>query len=406
MNRFFRFINYLLFILFLITLGFYLGKTYDFTYNENGRINGIRKLTYQNKINSIIGLIENQHINSINRDSLVNQVIHQMMSNLDPHSAYFGSEFSEDLDMQTFGTYQGVGMEYLKIQDTFNITNILEGSPNKKTLQIGDKLLKLEGKSIIKTDEHLVKNLIFKTNKQQLTALIQRGKIKKLVQLNKGVIQLPSVESTQILNSSIGYFKINSFSEKTPKEVTQALQILKKSGMQTLVLDLRDNPGGLIDAATSVADEFLNENQLIFYTLDKNKTRENAFATSKGNFEKGKLVVLVNENSASASELLSGALQDYKRAKIIGNRTFGKGLVQKEIKLSDGSALRLTVAEYFTPFGRSIQKPYVHTTKKDSLQGGITPDVKIIEKPTIEYYESITNIQQFILNELTNTINF
>ena len=120
--------------------------------------------------------------------------------------------------------------------------------------------------------------------------------------MNKGVIQLPSVESTQILNSSIGYFKINSFSEKTPKEVTQALQILKKSGMQTLVLDLRDNPGGLIDAATSVADEFLNENQLIFYTLDKNKTRENAFATSKGNFEKGKMYVLVNENSASASE--------------------------------------------------------------------------------------------------------
>ena len=433
MDRFLRYFNLFLFTILVLSIGFYFGKKYEFTYNDNGIINGVKKMTYQNKINNIIALIDNQYLEKVDKDSLVDGVINQMMSTLDPHSTYIDEKHSEESSREIIGEFEGVGMEYLKIRDTFVVTNIINGSPNKNSLKIGDKLLNLDGKSILNTEENKIRNIILNKDKSEFIAKVKRNNKVENIILKKGKINLSSIEAATFLDDKIGYIKLNLFSETTQKDFVYSLVNLKNRGMKTLILDLRDNPGGLMDVAFTIADEFISEGKNIFYTLDRNKTRTDYFATSKGNYESGKLYVLVNEKSASASELLSGALQDQDRAVIIGKRTFGKGLIQKEIKIDDGSLVRLTVAEYFTPTGRAIQKYYkkghseeyynelierfenenlttkserkaldsiVKTTPKGKKVfggGGITPDIKINESSFFNNH-TYTQLNLFVID--------
>lgn len=407
MNKVLRFLNYFLFVILVISIGFYLGKNYKISFNEQGKFNGFKEMKYQKKMNSIISLIENQYLEKVDQDSLVDGMITHLMNQLDPHSTYIPKKQSFDLEMQTTGSYEGLGMKYTRVRDTFVVSDIISGSPNKNELQIGDKILDLNNISVVNAKGTTLNDIIFNSKQNTITAQVKRkDSIKKLV-LKKGKIEISSVEDAVMLQDSLAYIKLTGFSESAHKDFVNSLVKLKNSGAKSLILDLRDNPGGLIEIASSMADEFLSENKLIAYTLDRYNNKKEYKSTANGNFITGNVYVLVNENSASASELLSGALQDNNRAKIIGTQTFGKGLVQKEVPLNDGSKLRLTVAQYYTPKGRKIQKTYTKgspkvvsfNSKNKPHDGGIIPDVKI-DNDAFNLEAHLYFIDLFIVSEI------
>jgi carboxyl-terminal processing protease len=265
---------------------------------------------------------------------------------------------NEDLQ----GNFQGIGVEFQMIKDTVNVMNVIPDGPSFKAgVEIGDKIIKvnnsfnLTGKNI-STDD--VRKQLRGPASSVVTITVLRGNQQKQIKIIRGNIPLYSLDAAYMINANTGYIKLNKFSETTYREFMSAMEKLQQQHMQQLILDLRDNGGGIMQEAVEVADEFLNADKLIVYTQGVHSPRTDYRCNKDGVFEKGKLVVLVNETSASASEILAGALQDWDRATIIGRRTFGKGLVQQQFTLSDGSELRLTIARYYTPLGRNIQKPY------------------------------------------------
>ena len=265
---------------------------------------------------------------------------------------------NEDLQ----GNFQGIGVEFQMIKDTVNVMNVIPDGPSFKAgVEIGDKIIKvndnfnLTGKNI-STDD--VRKQLRGPANSTVSITVLRNNQPKQIKIIRGNIPLYSLDAAYMINTNTGYIKLNKFSETTYREFMSAMEKLKQQHMQQLVLDLRDNGGGIMQEAVEIADEFLDEDKLIVYTQGVHSPRADYRCSKDGVFEKGKLVVLVDETSASASEILAGALQDWDRATIIGRRTFGKGLVQQQFTLSDGSELRLTIARYYTPLGRNIQKPY------------------------------------------------
>lgn len=319
-------------------------------------------LSNPSSLQEVLHLIQDKYVDALPQDSINEVTITDLLSHLDPHSIYIPASDFREVNDELMGNFQGIGVEFQLFNDTVNIIRVLKNGPSEKAgLQIGDKIItandtvQLAGKKL--NAENIRKQLRGAAG-STVEITIVRDNIKKDVTIIRGSIPVSSIDAAYIIAPKIGYLRINKFAERTYEEFMQSMEMLQKQGMQKLVLDLRGNGGGLLNEAVAIADEFLDGDKLIVYTQGNKLARVDYRCKKEGIFEKGKLIVLVDETSASASEVLTGALQDWDRATIIGRRTFGKGLVQQQFQLSDGSALRLTVARYYTPLGRSIQKPY------------------------------------------------
>jgi len=316
-----------------------------------------------NKLNQLINLIDTEYVDSVNTDSIVDLAVNDILAQLDPHSVYIAKEELEDVTESMKGDFVGIGINFYMHKDTLSVINVVENGPSEKAgLQSGDKILfadktKLFGRKL-PTDSLFSKLKGDIGSEVELTIFRKMQNKKFKLTVTRDVVPLKSVDVGLMVNKKVGYIKVNRFSETTFDEFHKELQGLKKQNAQTIVVDLRNNGGGYLEKAVEIADEFLPEGKLIVFTKNRNGRTDKTFATPKGDFEKGKVVVLINENSASASEILAGAIQDNDRGIIMGRRSFGKGLVQREMNFGDGSAVRLTIARYYTPTGRSIQKSY------------------------------------------------
>lgn len=321
------------------------------------------KNDYRSKLNRLLNFIDNEYVDEVKTDSIVDLTVTNILANLDPHSVYVTPKEQRLLADNMKGDFVGIGINFYTYNDTIAVIKPIENGPAAKAgIQEGDRILyadqtKLFGKKL--KSEELYNQLRGEPN-STVTLTVYRKLTKKTfkVPVVRDVIPIKSVVVSTLLNPKTGYIKIERFAETTGKEFHTALLDLKQKGITSLVIDVRENGGGVMESAIEIADELLKNNELIVFTKNKKGAIEKTFATDEGLFEKGKVAVLIDENSASASEILAGAIQDNDRGLVIGRRSFGKGLVQREMNFDDGSAVRLTIARYFTPSGRSIQKPY------------------------------------------------
>ena len=321
------------------------------------------------KIKRLINFIQYDYVDKVDTDSLLDMAIANMLQKLDPHSVYLPANRRKEVNEEMNGKFVGVGIQFLMYKDSLTVSKVIPNGPSFKAgIKAGDRILladkdtlygkKWRNKKIIKTLKGK------KGTKINLT--VYRKATKKLFKTTvvRDEVPIKSVDASYMINDSLGYIKLNKFSATSYNEFHKALINLEKQGMTCLVFDLRGNPGGYLQIAIKIADEFLGKGQLIVSTKNKGGRVEKSFATAKGDFEKARVFVLIDEGSASASEIIAGALQDNDRGTIVGRRSFGKGLVQQEMGLGDGSSVRLTTARYYTPTGRSIQKPYNHKGNK------------------------------------------
>ncbi|MCE2849193.1 MAG: S41 family peptidase [Chitinophagaceae bacterium] len=313
-----------------------------------------------NTLNEVMQLIKQRYVDKVNVDSASSNAINGLVNTLDPHSVYIPTSELTDITEDLEGQFQGIGIEFNIFNDTVHILSVLENGPAKNAgLTVGDRILAVNDSIAtgLKDSEQLKKWVKGPAGSTVNIRLMHEGKVisKSVV---RGSIPITSLDASYMIDKSKGYIRLNRFSSNTYKEFLEALEKLKAAGMTSLVLDLRDNGGGILEEAIDIIDEFIGGEKLIVFTEGQNSPKKEYKAKRAGLFETGDLVVLMNEGSASASEVIAGALQDHDRAMIVGRRSFGKGLVQEQYVLSDGSALRLTIARYYTPLGRSIQKPY------------------------------------------------
>ncbi len=330
-------------------------------HDQTGSKKGFFSSNNQSSLQEALDLIKLKYVDSVHIDSLEGKAIQEMMAELDPHSVYFPPQELKEANEDLAGNFEGIGVEFNVFNDTVNVVYVIPGGPSDKAgFHIGDKILKVNDSLLtgrtFSTDD--IKKFIRGEKRSKAVIRILRGTQELTLTVTRGSIPVPSVNAAYMLNKTTGYIKLDKFTETSYQEFMQAMETLQKQGLQSLVFDLRGNGGGLMNEAVDMADEFLDGNKLIVYTQGVNSEKREYRCKRPGLFEKGKLVVLVDELSASASEVLAGALQDWCRATIVGRRTFGKGLVQEQYPLSDGSAIRLTVARYYTPLGRSIQRSY------------------------------------------------
>lgn len=317
----------------------------------------------KSKLNKLIDFIDNEYVDDVNTDSIVNLTVDNILAKLDPHSVYIPPSEQLEVAESMKGNFVGIGVNFYMYKDSVAVIKPVADGPSAKAgIKSGDRILyadktKLFGRKL-PTDSLYAKLKGSVGSDIELTIYRKSERKKLKLRIKRDVIPIKSVDVALLLNKTTGYIKINRFAETTYQEFMIGLGKLKGQGAKTLVIDVRDNGGGYMEEAIAIADELLPNQQLIVFTKSKNGTIDKTFATGKGNFEKGNVFVLINENSASASEILAGAIQDNDRGTIVGRRSFGKGLVQREMDFADGSAVRLTIARYYTPTGRSIQKPY------------------------------------------------
>ena len=312
-------------------------------------------------VQEIMDLIKNRYVDDVEIESLADTAIQALLSKLDPHSVFIPAEDLQEVNEDLAGKFFGIGIEFNIFNDTLNVIHVLKDGPGFKAgLLTGDKFIKINDSIVAgnKTDADAFRKLLRGERGTKVTINFLRSSTKKQAIITRDAIPLTSVDASYMMTKEIGYIRLNKFSSVTYREFMESLEALNKAGLQKLILDLRGNGGGILDQAVEIADEFLDGDKLVTYTEGKHVDKKEYRCRRNGQFEKGKLVVLADESTASASEILIGALQDWDRATIIGRRTFGKGLVQEQFDLSDKSALRLTIARYYTPVGRSIQRPY------------------------------------------------
>lgn len=343
-----------------VAFGILIGSVLNFN-NRAGSI--FSKSSEEAKIKRLIDYIKYDYVDQVDTDQLLDGAINQVVSKLDPHSVYFTKEELQAENEQFQGNFVGIGVQFVMHNDSVVVTKVLKGGPSERTgLKAGDRIVKANQDSLSSvglTSTDVVGILKGEPN-TDVNLKVYRPSDQKVLtySLERGEVPIISVTANYMLNDTLGYIKIERFARTTYNEFKSALNGLIEDGMKKLVLDLRNNPGGYMDIANDIADEFLEKGKLIVFTKNKKGDIREDFATEKGAFENREVYILINENSASASEIIAGALQDNDQGHIIGRRSFGKGLVQQTMDLGDGSAVRLTTSRYYTPTGRSIQRPY------------------------------------------------
>jgi carboxyl-terminal processing protease len=315
------------------------------------------------KFNTLLYYIEQMYVDSVNAEELVETAIVKMLESLDPHSVYISSDELAAANEPLNGNFEGVGIQFNILKDTIFVVNPIPGGPSERLgIQAGDKIITVDGENVagVGINNNDVMKLLKGPKGTLVKVGIKRAGTRKLIEfeIRRDKIPIYSVDASYMIDKTTGYIKVNRFAKTTMQELREALTKLKSQGMNTLVLDLQGNGGGLLNTSIEMADEFLSDNRLLVYTEGRAFPKDETYSRREGMFEKGKLVVLIDEGSASASEIVSGAIQDWDRGLIVGRRSFGKGLVQRPVQLPDGSAVRLTVQKYYTPSGRCIQKPY------------------------------------------------
>ncbi len=375
--------NIPLFIGLAVAIGILIGSTFDF----KNKVILFSSNSNEAKIKRLINYIQYDYVDKVDTDSLLDSAITNMLMNLDPHSVYIPKEDLKRVTENMQGKFVGIGVTFLMHEDTVAVTSVIKDGPSEKAgVKAGDRIIAADndtlfGKSILRKSgakDIEIRTLlgIRKVNDAVMKALkgepetdvnvtVYRRSTDEILELliTRGEVPIKSVTGYYMINNTLGYIDIERFARTTYSEFKLALIELMSKGMTSLVLDLRGNPGGFMDIANNIVDEFLEDGKLIVFTKNKNGEVDKSYATKRGSFENGKVYVLIDQNSASASEIVAGALQDNDKGTIVGRRSFGKGLVQQEMDLGDGSAVRLTTSRYYTPTGRSIQKPY---NKNDS----------------------------------------
>lgn len=350
-----------------VIIGIIIGTFYANHFSGN-RLNIIN--SGSNRLNNLLHIIDDQYVDAVNIDSLVDKAIPQILSDLDPHSVYISAKDVQQATDDLKGSFSGVGIEFVIRNDTIHVQGVIKNGPAEQAgILAGDKIVSVDGKSFVGkvvTNEEAMRRLKGpKDTKVKIGVQRYGQKSIKYYTITRGDIPQKSVSATYMLDDNTGYIKIKNFGENTYPELLIALAQLSQEGFSNLIIDLRDNTGGYLKSAVQMANEFLSKNRLIVYTEGRKSPRQDYKSDGRGSYQNIPLVVLINETSASASEIFAGAMQDNDRATIIGRRSFGKGLVQQQIGLPDGSMIRLTVARYYTPSGRCIQKPYVMGDDKD-----------------------------------------
>ncbi len=364
-----------------IAVGIFIGSTFNF---QNKSVL-FSSNSNEAKIKRLINYINYDYVDKVNTDSLLDDAITTMLAKLDPHSVYIPKDELQRVTESMQGKFAGIGVSFIVHDDSVAVSSVIKGGPSEKAgIKAGDRIIvanidTLFGKSLMKKagiteiergtiegnrkmSDAVMKALKGEPDTKVNVLVYRRSTNQKLkFPITRGDVSITSVSAHYMVSNRLGYIKVDRFARTTYQEFKKALDELIGKGMTSLALDLRGNPGGYMDIANMIVDEFLADGKLIVFTKNKNGAVDKSFSTDKGDFEYGKIFVLIDQNSASASEIVAGALQDNDKGTIVGRRSFGKGLVQQEMELGDGSAVRLTTARYYTPTGRSIQKPYDHS---------------------------------------------
>lgn len=350
-----------------VIIGILIGTFYANRFSGN-RLNIIN--TSSNKLNDLLHIIDDQYVDTVNIADLVEKAMPEILSELDPHSTYISAKDAKEANEDLKGSFSGIGIQFVIRKDTINITNIIKGGPSEKVgLLAGDKIISIDGKGFVGkvcTNEEAMSRLKGEKGTNVKIGVKRSGESKPLYfTIERGDIPVKSIDATYMLNDELGYIKVNKFGETTYPEFLMSLAQLEQEGFKGLVVDLRGNGGGYLISAIQMVNEFLPKDRLIVYTEGRKSKREDYRSDGRGSYQNIPLIVLTDETTASAAEIFSGAIQDNDRGIIVGRRTFGKGLVQQPIEFHDGSLIHLTIARYYTPSGRCIQKPYVNGGGKD-----------------------------------------
>jgi carboxyl-terminal processing protease len=420
----------------IMAIGMFLG------YKMKGSLRYNDQQTKTSNLGEIMQLVQQKYVDNVGADTIEAKAIEQLLSQLDPHSVYIPPKDLQDVDDDLDGDFDGIGIEFFFQKDTLVVGSVLSGGPSEAAgLNTGDQIFKVND-SIISgkkaSNDGVIKLLRGVSGSKVKVSVLRNHNLVKVFNITRGKIPMYSLDASYLLDAQTGYIKINRFAATTYDEFVKAVKDLKQKGMSRMIIDVRDNPGGYLDAAVKIADELISGKRKIVYTKGRTSDEQAYYSEKKGLFEEGKVVVLIDEGSASAAEILSGAIQDYDRGTIIGRRSFGKGLVQEQYPLSNGGALRLTVARYYIPSGRCIQKDYSNgvnkyeedvynrfksgeLTTKDSVKqsdttfyktlggrrvfggGGITPDV-FVALDTNKYSRGLSDVlSSGLIIEVSNT---
>jgi carboxyl-terminal processing protease len=344
-----------------IVLGMYINSY--FQPNSGSRVFNTPATTASYKLDAVLNMIVDDYVDTVSADRLVEQAIPAILKDLDPHTVYIPKEDLQRLNEDLKGNFGGIGVQYITYRDTVTVVRAIEGGPSEHAgVLAGDRIVKVDSTPIIGADltTEFIQGKLKGTKGTGVKVQIARRGVKGLIELDiiRGSIPVASVEVAYMINKDLGYIKVKRFGATTFHEFAKGLEKLKEQGLKKLVVDLRGNSGGYMSAATNMINEFLPEGKMIVYTEGKSQAKTDYVSTGRGDCQNLPIVILIDEGSASASEIFAGAIQDNDRGKIIGRRSFGKGLVQEQRSLPDGSAMRLTVARYYTPTGRCIQKSY------------------------------------------------
>ena len=343
-----------------VVIGIFVGSFYANHFSGN-RLNIIN--SSGNKLNNLLHIIDDQYVDTVNINDIVEKAMPQILAELDPHSVYITAREGEIANDDLRGSFFGIGIEFVIRQDTIRVQNVIGNGPAERAgMMAGDKIVEVDDSSFVGkicTNEEAMHRLKGPKDTKVKLGIIRYGEKKvRHITITRGEIPTKSVTSCYMIDDETGYIKIKNFGENTYPELLIALAKLAQQSFTNLIVDLRGNTGGYLESAVQIANEFLSKGQLIVYTEGRSFPRQEYRADGRGSYQRIPLVVLVDEASASASEILAGAIQDNDRGTIIGRRSFGKGLVQKPMEFSDHSMIRLTIARYYTPSGRCIQKPY------------------------------------------------
>jgi len=369
-----------------------LAFTTSFLFAQSGNV------ATSGKLESLLYHIDHSYVDEVDEEGLVEAAIIKMLEELDPHSVYIPKEDLQQVNEPLKGNFEGVGIQFNILKDTIFVVTTISGGPSEKLgIRAGDKIVEIDGDNVASTgikNKDVIDRLRGKRGTKVVVGIARRHENELLdFEITRDKIPIYSIDAAYMASPEIGYIKVNRFSATTMREFREDLSELKEAGMKHLILDLQGNGGGYLNTAIDMVDEFIDDNKLIVYTEGRSQPKDETFAHRPGSFEKGKLVVLIDEGSASASEIVSGAIQDWDRGLILGRRSFGKGLVQRPIMLPDGSAIRLTISRYYTPSGRCIQKPYedgieaYHKEKYERYSKGELTDEEAISLPdSLKFY--------------------